>query len=676
MYPANVRDFCMALYYYSPRAYQYVREKFNKNIPHAGTMRSWYANCNVNGEPGITEQSLEVIRERASLKQRRNEKLILAISFDEIHIRKHVQWDQNTKQLFGYCLNEQTENGDMDVANQAMVYMVRGINDQILIPVAYYFIRSMNGAQRASMLTGVIKSVTDCGAQICSITFDGLAANVTMCESLGAKMDPESVDFNPFFENQFDNTKIAIIIDPCHVEKNVRNTIAGKETLYDEKSRKIEWKYFVALEKCSREGDFVIVNKLNRRHIEFKNRKMKVNLAVQTLSNSVADSMEYLATIGHPEFKDSEATIEFIRYFNNLFDVFNSRGFHNSLFKNAICEENKDEILSFMSKAEAYVRGLCIRTAKGKLQSIIKTRVKTAFRGYIINMRSLKYLYQEFVENNHVMDRFRTFYLSQDFVELFFGKIRSLHGYNDNPTVLQFMSAYKRLLCNANIMASSEGNVREFKNINMSSFSNILHVTSRRPRLVESLPIENLIEYTECHDIPIHETLDQIAGHKNSDYLTDQMSCASIAFIAGQIESRILFTSNFYCTPCKSVLIENDKVDRNLIVSASQHVPCMSTYRICKKSDEYLKLLNPQISQNNFRYDAIYLTIFQQLNFDDLFKDSDFTGHDDHKFHLIKSIISEYIRIKVTHMARMLTISAQGEAYRHRLHKLIHFYGQ
>lgn len=62
----------------------------------------------------------------------------------------------------------------------------------------------------------------------------------------------------------------------------------------DDQDRKIEWHYFVSLEKSNREDGFIFVSKLSRKHIEYQQRKMKANIAVRTLSSSVADSMEYL----------------------------------------------------------------------------------------------------------------------------------------------------------------------------------------------------------------------------------------------------------------------------------------------------------------------------------------------------------------------------------------------
>ena len=42
---------------------------------------------------------------------------------------------------------------------------------------------------------------------------------------------------------------------------------------------------------------------------------MKVNIAAQTLSSSVADAMEFLMQFTDSAFKNAEGTVEFIRVF-------------------------------------------------------------------------------------------------------------------------------------------------------------------------------------------------------------------------------------------------------------------------------------------------------------------------------------------------------------------------
>ena len=65
-----------------------------------------------------------------------------------------------------------------------------------------------------------------------------------------------------------------------------------------------------------------LANKLKKIHINWKQRKMKVNLAAQALSSSMANALEYCAKeLKLPKFQGCEATVEFIRMFDHLFDI-------------------------------------------------------------------------------------------------------------------------------------------------------------------------------------------------------------------------------------------------------------------------------------------------------------------------------------------------------------------
>ena len=59
---------------------------------------------------------------------------------------------------------------------------------------------------------------------------------------------------------------------------------------------------------------------------------MKVKLAAQTLSSSVADAIEYFLKEGDPKFQGANGTIKFIRVVDRLFDLLNSRSPHGKGF--------------------------------------------------------------------------------------------------------------------------------------------------------------------------------------------------------------------------------------------------------------------------------------------------------------------------------------------------------
>lgn len=61
---------------------------------------------------------------------------------------------------------------------------------------------------------------------------------------------------------------------------------------------------------------------------------MKVRLAAQTFSNSVAEAIQFCDKVLHlPQFSSSEATVDFIKNIDILFDILNSRNYNTFAFK-------------------------------------------------------------------------------------------------------------------------------------------------------------------------------------------------------------------------------------------------------------------------------------------------------------------------------------------------------
>lgn len=61
-YSKAVRRFAFTIDYYSPKVYRYIRETFNRNLPHPSTLKKYYVNSGANGEPGISTESIESLR--------------------------------------------------------------------------------------------------------------------------------------------------------------------------------------------------------------------------------------------------------------------------------------------------------------------------------------------------------------------------------------------------------------------------------------------------------------------------------------------------------------------------------------------------------------------------------------------------------------------------------------
>ena len=64
-------------------------------------------------------------------------------------------------------------------------------------------------------------------------------------------------------------------------------------SLTDKNGKKISCNYIVQLQKLQEIEGLNLAMKLKKQHMNWFNQKMKVNLAAQTLSSSVADAIEY-----------------------------------------------------------------------------------------------------------------------------------------------------------------------------------------------------------------------------------------------------------------------------------------------------------------------------------------------------------------------------------------------
>ena len=79
---------------------------------------------------------------------------------------------------------------------------------------------------------------------------------------------------------------------------------------------------------------------------------MKVNLAAQTFSSSVADAIEYcINVLTLKQFEGSAATVKFICLFDRFFDILNSHNPCAKGYKSALRENKKGAWSPFLDEA-------------------------------------------------------------------------------------------------------------------------------------------------------------------------------------------------------------------------------------------------------------------------------------------------------------------------------------
>jgi len=201
-------------------------------------------------------------------------------------------------------------------ATHALVYQMKSNYGDWRYPVAYYLTdNSTTGETLANFSQEVIRALIKAGFRVRMLVGDGLQANVKMAFLLGAR------DGEPFFF--VDGHKIYCISDPPHLLKAVRNALIKYAFVFSGKEAKWEdvVKFFF------KDASFIarLAHKLRKEHIYPNNYdKMRVNLAAQVSSNSVAVGLFTHVSFGHLPMS-AVGTAETVQLIDRVFDSFNGR---------------------------------------------------------------------------------------------------------------------------------------------------------------------------------------------------------------------------------------------------------------------------------------------------------------------------------------------------------------
>lgn len=326
-YSPALRTFALTLNYYSPKAYDYVRKTFDTCLPERRTLRKWYEK--IGGDPGFTKESLEALKQKA---KNTNYTIIAGLTLDEMAIRRRIEYDG--EKLVGHVdIGTGVEGDHIEEAKEALVFLVTSVNCNFKVPVGYFLVDGMTGRQRADLVLQCLELIEETGIRMISLTFDGCAANMAMVKCLGCCIEDRKITFN----HPVTKDPILVMLDPSHMIKLLRNAFQCYRTFIDPDGNKIEWKFLEELNKLQERENFHLANKLRYRHIQFQNQKMKVKLATQLFSLSVADAIDFCCDeLKLPAFQNSQATSKFLRIINNMFDIFNSRSSFQYKFKKAL----------------------------------------------------------------------------------------------------------------------------------------------------------------------------------------------------------------------------------------------------------------------------------------------------------------------------------------------------
>lgn len=543
-FPQELKTFALHLNFFAPKAYKYVKETFDTCLPHPRKISSLYQNSNYY--PGFTSQAFLSITHVAATRIRR--KFVCNIVLDELQIRKQqIEWDHSHSKSFGFVNFGDDKSENNIQATKILMFMVVCLNGSWKIPVGYFPVASINAEQKKNLLLHCIQNLKTTGVQIAGVTFDGTRENFAMSTLLGC--DLFSIQDEYYFETDYNDDKFVIYPDPVQMLKLVRNCLA-EHSVFLIGSEKIEWKYIVFLQNLQENENLNLGNKSKKSRIYFKSQRMKVKLAIQTFSKSLADAIDYCRDVLKiEEFKNSHTTADFIRNINDIFDIINSRE------KTAMNKDNYYEIAQLCNENVEYLQSLQLQNGC----HIINSNRKNGFVGLIVCLQNLKTIYDRFIATN-VLPSIPTYKLNQNHLS----SIKIRLGYNNNPTVKQFFATYKQFVCSQiqevgieSSLPLEEISALKTSLASLKEITNAINLTSHRHELFDvtsscSVEVENEYEILDERSYMFNPTdsatniVEYISGYL-VDKLHSQLNCeVCLSLLEGKVSSLVKNKAKVY----------------------------------------------------------------------------------------------------------------------------------
>jgi hypothetical protein len=275
----------------SPKSYILLQTLFP--LPSGRTLQSLLNT--VHFRTGINTHVFYALRH--SLQKMSEKDRYCCLLFDEMSIRDNVRFNQKFDFIEGFE-DLGSRGRTCNVANHALLFMIRGLHQKWKQPVAYYLSR---GSTKAEMLVQFLKEVLEAcqnvGLRVVATVCDMGTNNVKALKLLG------STRGEPFF--QFQNQEIATIYDPPHLLKCTRNLFLKYdvklefEHLGSQLHAVAKWEHIEKLYKQEKNFPIHSLYKLTNTHMAPVTQcAMKVSLAAQVMSHTVAAAIYSLVSYG------------------------------------------------------------------------------------------------------------------------------------------------------------------------------------------------------------------------------------------------------------------------------------------------------------------------------------------------------------------------------------------
>jgi len=418
---------------------------------------------------------------------------------DGMSIRKHIDWDTAQQKMIGFTdLGARSLDSDsQQEATEALVIMAVGMTGHWKVTLGYFLIAGINATVQAQLVTTAFIKLRESGIHGVALVMDGHATNQAMVHELGGSLRPDQIVTD--FEHPTESTwRIYIFFDACQMLKLLRNALEAMKAIVLPGIGTARWSDIVKLHELQHKEGLRAANRITEAHLQFQQQKMKVQLAAQTLSASVGTALQFLTTNNVDGFGNTIGTQKFVFMVDRLFDTFNSRTPKASGYKQALTIETFRKVAPFLRESRHIL--MSMTDSQGK--KLCESRRHMAALGFVVNINSLILLDNEILltrDNPFHQKYLLTYKLSQDHLELYFGSIGRMGGWNNNPSAQQFAHAYRALLSRASMSGSNGANILQQDETDLLHLSLEASVTSLCHCSLKQKKTTTTAELSTCH---------------------------------------------------------------------------------------------------------------------------------------------------------------------------------
>lgn len=472
-----------------------------------------------------------------------------------------------------------------------------------------------------------------------------------------------------------------LFLDPCHALKLVRNTF-GDYVLVDSQERGIKFSDVRELFDLNQEKEIYSAPRLTKRHIQWRENKMRVRLAAQVLSSSVAAGLLHALKKGFQRFCKCAGTAEFCQQFDRIFDILNCRSIFSKKrdYNIPVMPRNIPKFQTWVADAETYIQGLqivenavspkkpreskkkpnvgnegqippvgsgeerelqakFIHWSKRECRPVLEHRRKTGFLGFLMCLCNLIPLFLSL--QLHGLKYLLTYKLSQDHLETWFSAARSKGGCNNNPNAEQFKAIFKRLLVHHELRTANNANCE-------GDDTKILTVSSRSEKK-KGTSLPNRLLSDDYSDDVLNSMVIEDFSESDITVNLDEYQADCVAYISGfiirKMEEKKLGTSR-EVKNLTDPLNHSDLID--LKNRGKLKLPSKIIVSICAIVEKIFRIHEQELLHPDRRRSAVVEDLIL-----DYLEENGYT--DTFGPHITTLIVQLYLRIKIRYACKVLS---------------------